>query len=648
MKDEDLLASIAKGREERMEARRQRILNPVATQNSASQQQQQLSSSTNGKLGDEKKSVISSKDDVSQTQSSGIDIPPAVEYQRTLEMTNERLQVIYDRASGAVSDKIVNNLSHESQLRVRPLPFPPATSSDLTNQADDDMDVSSLDCYRLEDLLKRKQEAFNSIISSKNEQLKKLREALDDQDIGYADEISRQASEIHDVLAELNKSLLDYRRASRTELERLESAWIRDRNTLIKKSLNDYDDLLKGIRKEHQVYLEGNDQRTDKYLRSFNESHLSEQEEEKRVKAKLEQDLYSLVLKLQEVKATFQLNVEKLEYNYQVLKKREEENAIIVAHQKRKINRLNDMASNLATKIRKQKETAEKELRVLGDDYARIQGNWKDFSKKFERFRKNDARLYQEVSEMFAEDIEHGIRDIVKADKVIWESILGSEWHAPLDWQNIADDPKFFSANMSLSGANNKSVFAREEWNGKYKSNDRHEIQFLKALEEEIGALMFDYPPEEDDIPMRMEKILRALDITSTESYNQLKHSCIVYPQPGDESRPASAIGRVSNVKLLSKILEMNSRGSSTKDLAGSTSVWSATSIVLDNGHVKVWESVYPVIVQYQNLLKNRHDLTSNINEITRENEELRQLIASNQSSKQHEKLKIPPEQTRV
>ena len=39
------------------------------------------------------------------------------------------------------------------------------------------------------------------------------------------------------------------------------------------------------------------------------------------------------------MKATYQLNQEKLEYNFQVLKKRDEENTITKSQQKRKITR---------------------------------------------------------------------------------------------------------------------------------------------------------------------------------------------------------------------------------------------------------------------------------------------------------------------
>ena len=42
---------------------------------------------------------------------------------------------------------------------------------------------------------------------------------------------------------------------------------------------------------------------------------------------------------LQQMRATYQLNQEKLEYNFQVLKKRDEENTITKSQQKRKITR---------------------------------------------------------------------------------------------------------------------------------------------------------------------------------------------------------------------------------------------------------------------------------------------------------------------
>ncbi|CAB4031214.1 Hypothetical predicted protein [Paramuricea clavata] len=57
------------------------------------------------------------------------------------------------------------------------------------------------------------------------------------------------------------------------------------------------------------------------------------------------------------MKATYQLNQEKLEYNFQVLKKRDEENTITKSQQKRKITRLQDSLNNLKSKLAKQEKT---------------------------------------------------------------------------------------------------------------------------------------------------------------------------------------------------------------------------------------------------------------------------------------------------
>jgi dynein regulatory complex protein 1 len=59
-----------------------------------------------------------------------------------------------------------------------------------------------------------------------------------------------------------------------------------------------------------------------------------------KLKIKLETDVQVLEQQLAQMKATYQLNMEKLEYNYQVLKKREEENSVILAAQKRRVTKL--------------------------------------------------------------------------------------------------------------------------------------------------------------------------------------------------------------------------------------------------------------------------------------------------------------------
>ena len=82
------------------------------------------------------------------------------------------------------------------------------------------------------------------------------------------------------------------------------------------------------------------------------------------------------------MRATYQLNQEKLEYNFQVLRKRDEENTITKSQQKRKITRLQDVLTNLKIKLAKQEKQYKDDNQQLTEDYKRITEQFKELQKK--------------------------------------------------------------------------------------------------------------------------------------------------------------------------------------------------------------------------------------------------------------------------
>ena len=69
--------------------------------------------------------------------------------------------------------------------------------------------------------------------------------------------------------------------------------------------------------------------RIEEHNRQLENLRVHDAEEYNLVKIKLETDVQVLEQQLQQMRATYQLNTEKLDYNHQVLKKREEENGCI-------------------------------------------------------------------------------------------------------------------------------------------------------------------------------------------------------------------------------------------------------------------------------------------------------------------------------
>ena len=68
------------------------------------------------------------------------------------------------------------------------------------------------------------------------------------------------------------------------------------------------------------------------------------------LQVRLESDVQKLEQQLEEMRATYQLNTEKLEYNFTVLTARDVENSATIQQQKRKLARLQDVLSQIMSR----------------------------------------------------------------------------------------------------------------------------------------------------------------------------------------------------------------------------------------------------------------------------------------------------------
>ncbi len=134
---------------------------------------------------------------------------------------------------------------------------------------------------------------------------------------------------------------------------------------------------------------------------------------------------------LQQMKATYQLNQEKLAYNYQVLQKRDEENAKTKAQQKRKITKLQDSLTNLKKKLAKQVKQFGDENSTLSDDYKRVTDMFNDLELKSKHFLSVDLQKFHDIWKMNEEQCKRMARNLLDADRIVHEQQLGIEWTCP-------------------------------------------------------------------------------------------------------------------------------------------------------------------------------------------------------------------------
>ena len=286
---------------------------------------------------------------------------------------------------------------------------------------------------KLYELLIEQKTACNELIATKNRLINEHVIELKTKDDEYVKELKRQAEEIDTVLARMEAQYKTFQKTLNQEIEQIERAFVEERSELLHKNSNEIENLFTSRRENERKFMEERGERMEDHIQQLEQLRIHDAEEYNLVKIKLETDVKVLEQQLQQMRGTYQLNTEKLDYNFQVLKKREEENGAILSAQKRKIARLSDHLNVLKSKIQKQEKSFQQEYISLTDDYKRITDQFKELQKKFRHFQMADSKRYRQVWAMNEEMAKEKLRKVLQADRIIHEQQLGLEWKAPDD-----------------------------------------------------------------------------------------------------------------------------------------------------------------------------------------------------------------------
>lgn len=120
------------------------------------------------------------------------------------------------------------------------------------------------------------------------------------------------------------------------ELEEVERGFLTDREELMNKHEKEVNNLLDTRQRLEQDFMERKAQQIREYQAQFDEERAKEAEEHNAMKIQLETKVQKLEQDFQQIQATFQLNTEKLEYNFLILFEKDIENLNVKNQLKRK------------------------------------------------------------------------------------------------------------------------------------------------------------------------------------------------------------------------------------------------------------------------------------------------------------------------
>ncbi|DBA94491.1 TPA: hypothetical protein ACH3X1_002082 [Trebouxia sp. C0004] len=300
------------------------------------------------------------------------------------------------------------------------------------------------------------QGACDTIVASKDAIIAAMRLQLHDKDDEYVRMLKQQGEDVDLLLLNMGKQLEEMQTAYRNELAQIDGAYMQERAGVLKSNRAEVEGLFDKRSSAEQAFLERYMAAAEAYERQLEDLRCADAEDYNLLKVRLETDIQTLEQHLESMRAAYQLNQEKLDYNYRVLLERDAENQATITQQKRKISKQRDLLSTLMQRYSQhEKKFAEANMR-LTEEYKRITEHFKDLQAKFSHFQQADLNKYQAIWQMKQEEVHAVAHKLLAADHVIHEQQLGWQWRGP-DEDALLAGPHSPQATRTLAGSRKKS-----------------------------------------------------------------------------------------------------------------------------------------------------------------------------------------------
>ncbi|KAM8952696.1 dynein regulatory complex protein 1 [Pelodytes ibericus] len=542
--------------------------------------------------------------------------------------------------------------------------------------------------------LNSQQQQCAQLIEDKNKLIGDLQQELKRKDDQYVRDLKKQTEDIDLLNERMEEQIRNLMKTYREELLQIEKSFEQERRDLLSSSSVKWEQGMEARRDKELENLLNRMKKVEQHERQLNELRVQDGEEYNMIKIKLETDVQILQQQLQQMKATYQLNQEKLEYNFQVLKKRDEENTITKSQQKRRITRLQDVLNNLKIKLDKQVKQSKEENQALTDDLKRIMDQYRELQKKMRHFSILDARKFHDIWLMNEEEMKDMVHRALEADRIIHEQQLGLPWTAPHPWfmDNIGplvtQKEKKKTARMLaqevMASAGNDSP-ASSDWQSSGAGSVNEALppfsagtvkQILELLSDESGFLIEGKlirllsPLEKDERSLlKLDSIFGALRVENEDDVYKLVDFLMRYKvdRTAEQEGDGSSTGIINNdselihpndvVRALrafvmeyhrprEKLTRSRLAGLDERDGSEDAVYWSAASHVIPEAQLKVWDALQSAMEKYYDVLTGRSQLITETSSLRQQNTELRMLLQQYLNSRINTELEIPPTRT--
>ena len=494
------------------------------------------------------------------------------------------------------------------------------------------------------------------IIQSKDRLIKEFKTELKAKDDEYVKSLKKQAEDIDLLLERMGRQYGLLRKAFEDELEDVETAFMQERHELMESNKSELMGLMERRRTKEEQYMEARKRRVEEDQRQLEAQRVQDAEDYNILKIKLETEIQTLEQQLEEMRATYQLNQEKLDYNYRVLVERDSENTNTIKQQKKKLTRMADVLSSLKAKYAREERRYKQENQDLTEEYKRITEQFKDLQNKFQHFEVADTNRYRDVWQMNEEAITELMRKVLQADKIVHEQQLGLNWFPPSE--------HIFQAGSQGAGGQRASAAEGDGEGGPISRGqmDNENIKRMLELlcneagflvEGKIQKLLEPLPPDEQNL-LKIDSILKVLGVEGAADVEKLLSYFLADADNHELIHPNDAIKAIK--AFVEEHQAERQRGGDTiktaKREAGQEGTrreerefWERMASIIGDKTFRVWNALEKALQKYNALTNARSNTINEVAELQQQNGELKALLNQYLSSRINEDLHVPPTQ---
>lgn len=539
------------------------------------------------------------------------------------------------------------------------------------------------DCEELFQSIQEQKKECMDIIQSKQQLIEEFIEELKEKDAFYVKSLAKQEDDVDKIIEMMRRQYTTMRDEYAMQLQIIEDGFLAERADLLKANRQEIDELFKRHRELEEKY---NYDRLA--MEEANADELENKREDdannlQRTKVSVENNLQALETYMEEMKAVYQLNLEKLSYNVKILQERASENETTISDLTRRKRNLKTSYLNLNAKVEKKEEDFMKANAALTDKFKKMSKAFNELRKKFRHFEKADTQRFNEIWAMNEAEVKDLASKVLKCDKIVYEQQLGLQWTPPEDT----------TLNIDLGSLSEVSSKQKEDSVSKQPSTLQVSMvrikQVFSLLVSECSFLLEDKvrdqclgKSEKEQFTLKIDSIRKTMGIETMEDvqtlinlfyYNnrrdELYESDLESPETSDpdvllvhpdqvidilnefnefkNERKGGGSSKANEASALSmKSVTVNTeKERREKILQDEKKHWENLGNILSDKHLRVWKALERAFQLYYNLLQDRQNLVEETGVLHQQNEELKSLLQQYLQAGVNQELQVPPTQ---